>query len=225
MTAHKRGDRISQWLVQLKERVGWQKAVVALANKNARILWAVLAKGRVFDPNHVSIKPGEPASYYGAGASSFPGYNPAVNTGSYDRDSYAGYVNVIMEPTDAWLVDLAVRYEKYSDFGDQTIGKITSRYDINDIFAVRGTASTGFRAPTLGEGFYSAVNVSPTGANPQLQPNGAGAATLGFGAFAVKNRPARIGRNPRTGEQVDVGEKYVPQFKAGKEIRERLNKS
>ncbi len=46
----------------------------------------------------------------------------------------------------------------------------------------------------------------------------------GFGAFSVKNRPARVGRNPRTGEKVDVGEKYVPQFKAGKEIRERLNK-
>ena len=46
----------------------------------------------------------------------------------------------------------------------------------------------------------------------------------GFGAFSVKNRPARVGRNPRTGETVDVGEKYVPQFKAGKEIRERLNK-
>mgnify|MGYP003579504479 CR=1 FL=1 len=46
----------------------------------------------------------------------------------------------------------------------------------------------------------------------------------GFGAFSVKNRPARIGRNPRTGEQVDVGEKYVPQFKAGKEIRERINR-
>lgn len=45
----------------------------------------------------------------------------------------------------------------------------------------------------------------------------------GFGAFSVKNRPARIGRNPRTGEKVAVGEKYVPQFKAGKEIRERLN--
>ena len=47
----------------------------------------------------------------------------------------------------------------------------------------------------------------------------------GFGAFSVKNRPARVGRNPRTGEQVEVGEKYVPQFKAGKEIRERLNRS
>jgi transposase len=57
MSAHKRSDKISQWLVQLLARVGWQKAVVALANKNARILWAVLARGRTFDPNHVSIKP------------------------------------------------------------------------------------------------------------------------------------------------------------------------
>lgn len=46
----------------------------------------------------------------------------------------------------------------------------------------------------------------------------------GFGAFSIKNRPPRTGRNPRTGEQVAVEEKYVPQFKAGKEIRERLNK-
>ena len=45
----------------------------------------------------------------------------------------------------------------------------------------------------------------------------------GFGAFSVKNRPARIGRNPRTGEPVRVEEKYVPFFKTGKEMRERLN--
>jgi len=53
MTAHKRKDPISQWLVQLKERVGWQKAVVALANKNARILWCVMTRGERFDPHHV----------------------------------------------------------------------------------------------------------------------------------------------------------------------------
>ncbi|WP_334176826.1 integration host factor subunit beta [Pseudoxanthobacter sp.] len=45
----------------------------------------------------------------------------------------------------------------------------------------------------------------------------------GFGAFSVKNRPARLGRNPRTGEQVDVDEKFVPFFKTGKEMRLRLN--
>ena len=45
----------------------------------------------------------------------------------------------------------------------------------------------------------------------------------GFGAFSVKSRPARTGRNPRTGEKVPVSEKYVPFFKTGKEMRERLN--
>lgn len=46
----------------------------------------------------------------------------------------------------------------------------------------------------------------------------------GFGAFSVKNRPARVARNPKTGKQVEVDEKWVPFFKTGKELRERLNK-
>lgn len=45
----------------------------------------------------------------------------------------------------------------------------------------------------------------------------------GFGAFSVKQRDARIGRNPRTGESVQVDEKHVPFFKAGKLLRDRLN--
>lgn len=45
----------------------------------------------------------------------------------------------------------------------------------------------------------------------------------GFGAFSVKKRDARIGRNPRSGEQVEVDEKFVPFFKVGKLLRERLN--
>ena len=57
MTAHRRQDPISQWAHALREKVGWQKAVVALANKNARILWAVFVRGKAFDANHVSVKP------------------------------------------------------------------------------------------------------------------------------------------------------------------------
>ena len=57
MSAAKRGDRISKWLVQLRQRAGWQKAVVALANKNARILWAVLSRGERYDPGHVPTPP------------------------------------------------------------------------------------------------------------------------------------------------------------------------
>ena len=47
----------------------------------------------------------------------------------------------------------------------------------------------------------------------------------GFGAFSVKHRPERVGRNPRTGDSVHVPAKAVPFFKTGKELRERLNKS
>lgn len=46
----------------------------------------------------------------------------------------------------------------------------------------------------------------------------------GFGAFSVKERGSRLGRNPRTGDTVDVSAKYVPYFKTGKQLRERLNK-
>ncbi len=45
----------------------------------------------------------------------------------------------------------------------------------------------------------------------------------GFGAFSVKNRAARVGRNPRTGARVEVEEKWVPFFKTGKDLRDRLN--
>ena len=58
MSAHMRHDPISKWLFQLKEKSGWQKAAVAMANKNARILWAVMTKGVNFDPAYVSVKPG-----------------------------------------------------------------------------------------------------------------------------------------------------------------------
>ena len=57
MSADKRDDPISRWLVQLTARVGWQKACVAMANKNARILWAVMTREQGFDPQHVSAKP------------------------------------------------------------------------------------------------------------------------------------------------------------------------
>ncbi len=57
LNAHKRDDPISKWAYQLKEKSGWQKAVVALANKNARILWAVFVRGKPFDAHHMSVKP------------------------------------------------------------------------------------------------------------------------------------------------------------------------
>jgi hypothetical protein len=62
LTAHRRSDPISQWVQALRERSGWQKAAVALANKNARILWAMFTRGVEFDPRHVSFKPAAAAT-------------------------------------------------------------------------------------------------------------------------------------------------------------------
>ena len=92
------------------------------------------------------------------------------------------YAEVTIEPIEKLRVQLAGRYEDYSDFGDTTVGKLSARYEITDTFALRGTASTGFRAPTLAEAYYSATNVGPTTAFVQMPPNAPATALLGLGA-------------------------------------------
>jgi iron complex outermembrane receptor protein len=126
------------------------------------------------------IQNGEPASYYGAGAQSFDGYLPQ-DAGIHGRTNYAFYADFALDPIPHLHADAAVRYENYSDFGGTTVGKLTGRYDFTDWIAVRGTASTGFRAPTLAEEYYSGTNVAPTSADVQLPPNSAAATLAGFG--------------------------------------------
>lgn len=53
MTAGRRTDRLSRWLAEVQVRLGWQKALVALANKHARIIWALLTRDQVFRPDHM----------------------------------------------------------------------------------------------------------------------------------------------------------------------------
>jgi len=125
--------------------------------------------------------PGDEASRYFEGGQSFPGISLS-DSGEHDRDVVAGYVNFLLRPIDALRFDLAGRYEDYSDFGDTTVGKLSARYEFSDAFAIRGTASTGFRAPTLAEEFYSATNVGPTTAFVQMPPNATATALLGLGA-------------------------------------------
>jgi iron complex outermembrane receptor protein len=127
------------------------------------------------------IGPGNPSSYLLGGAQSFPGFTP-TDSGIHSRKNSAGYVDFAAKPLDGWVVDLAGRYEHYTDFGNTTVGKFTTRYDFSPEFALRGTASTGFRAPTLAEEFYSTTNVGPTTAFVQLPPNAAAASLLGLGS-------------------------------------------
>jgi iron complex outermembrane recepter protein len=125
--------------------------------------------------------PGDAASRYLEGGQSFPGIGLS-DAGSYDRDNVAGYVDVSFQPMEGLRVGFAGRYEDYSDFGDTSVGKATVRYDFAPSFALRSTFSTGFRAPTLAESYYSATNVGPTTAFVQMPPNSPATQLLGLGA-------------------------------------------
>ena len=126
-----------------------------------------------------SIKSGDAGSIYKEGGQSYPGFQP-TDAGTHGRNAFSGYVDISAKPVEAWTVDVAGRYENYTGFGGRVIGKLTTRYDFSSAFALRGTVSTGIRAPTLAESYYSATNVSPTSAVVQLPPNSAAAAILGF---------------------------------------------
>ncbi|HXA39124.1 MAG TPA: TonB-dependent receptor [Phenylobacterium sp.] len=125
------------------------------------------------------ISTGDPASIYKEGGQSYPGFQPS-DAANHSRTNYAGYIDLAVDPIAGLKVDLAGRYEHYSDFGSTTVGKLTGRYDFNPAFAIRGTVSTGFRAPTLAEEFYSATNVAPTFAVVNLPPNSPAAHLVGF---------------------------------------------
>ncbi|WP_188063256.1 TonB-dependent receptor plug domain-containing protein [Sphingobium sp. KCTC 72723] len=156
------------------------------------------AFGGEYRKDTYEIVQGDFYSTYKTGVQSFPGYKN-TDAGKFNRSSKAGYINFIAEPVEGWSVDLAGRYEDYTDFGDTLIGKITTRYDFSDAFAIRGTASTGFRAPTLAEQKYSTINVGPTSAVAQLPAGTPAAALLGFGPLGPeksKNFSAGIVMRP-----------------------------
>ncbi|NIJ07158.1 iron complex outermembrane receptor protein [Sphingomonas vulcanisoli] len=147
-----------------------------------------LAGGLEWRREEYALKAGDPSSYYtgtgflGGGVQSFFGYAPA-NASDNTRRNLSEYLDVTVKPVEQWLVDGAIRHEHYSDFGSTTIYKLTSRFDINDKIAIRGTVSTGFRAPTLAEGFYSGINVSVASLSGIFAPNSAGASALGIGGL------------------------------------------
>ncbi len=125
------------------------------------------------------IKVGDPESRYKEGSQSYPGF-ALSDAKAVSRDNEAVYVDFAVSPVEKLQLDIAGRFEHFSDFGDTSVGKITGRYDFTPAFALRGTFSTGFRAPTLAEAYYSATNVSPSSANVQLPPNSPAARLVGI---------------------------------------------
>ncbi|MEB8329203.1 TonB-dependent receptor [Flavobacteriaceae bacterium KMM 6897] len=104
--------------------------------------------GAEFRTETFEVIEGELASYDGGGADSFAGASPQ-NSGKFNRYNIGGYFSLDYDVTDAFLLSGTVRTENYSDFGNAFVYKFSSRYKVSDAFTLRGSISSGFRAPTL----------------------------------------------------------------------------
>ena len=118
-----------------------------------------VAWGLAYRHGEFAIKEGDPASYAGAGAQVYPGYQPG-DAGSHSRSNTAGYVDLETDFTEQFSAGLAARYEHYSDFGNTTSWKLSGRYAFTPVVALRGTISTGFRAPSLQQEYYSSTSIN-----------------------------------------------------------------
>lgn len=95
------------------------------------------------------------------GMQGFQGYSPemAIDT---DRKSFAVYLDTETYLSEDWLVAAAVRYEDYDDFGSTVIGKLSTHLTLNDNFSLRGSASTGYRAPGMQQSNFTQRSITLT---------------------------------------------------------------
>ena len=142
-----------------------------------------VAFGAEYRQENYKIFAGEAGSYIdadgvglggNAGSQGFPGFQPADET-DQKRHSTALYLDVETDISDRFKTDVAVRWEKYSDFGSTTVGKVAAAYRPADDLLLRGSASTGFRAPSLQQIYFSSTFtdfISGVPLDVVLAPNG-----------------------------------------------------
>lgn len=99
---------------------------------------------------------GELAAYEMGSPSGMTAVGPD-DAGEFSRDNYAFYVDAEYDVNDDFLVQTALRYEDFSDFGGTVNGKLASRYNLSDDLVIRGAISTGFHAPTPGQANVSTI--------------------------------------------------------------------
>ncbi|WP_151823832.1 TonB-dependent receptor plug domain-containing protein [Acinetobacter bereziniae] len=113
-----------------------------------------IAFGAQYLNQQYQIKAGDPGSYYKSGSSGLSGFRQA-DAGKWTRDSYAGYLDLETDITQKLSASSAYRYEKYNDFGDTNNASLSLRYQLLPQVAVRGSVSTGFRAPSLAQQYFT----------------------------------------------------------------------
>ncbi|RMZ60683.1 TonB-dependent receptor [Chryseobacterium nematophagum] len=117
----------------------------------------------VTNPLTGNIRPG--------GSQGFPGYSQEVKK---NRNNFAAYIDTELDITKAWMISIAGRFENYNDFGSTINGKFATRYAFTKQLAFRGSFSTGFRAPSLAQKYYTLQFTNFQGGNLvtiQLAPN------------------------------------------------------
>ena len=142
-----------------------------------------VAFGAEYRRENYQIFAGEPGSYndadgvgFGgnAGSQGFPGFQPADAT-DRSRNSVAGYVDIETDLTPRLKLATALRAERFSDFGSTVTGKIAASFKATDQFLLRGSTSTGFRAPSLQQVYFSSTFtdfISGVPLDVVLAPNG-----------------------------------------------------
>ncbi len=124
------------------------------------------------------------------GAHGFAGFSPP-QAGRWDRANYAVYVDAEADITERFTAGVAVRFEDFDDFGTTTNGKVSARLAITDRFAVRGSFSTGFRAPTPGQANVTKVSTLTIDGeliqNGQIPPSNPIAVSLGAQELAPED--------------------------------------
>jgi len=118
-----------------------------------------LALGAEARRERYEIDAGEPASYQSGGASGFPGFQPG-NAGAHSRHDIAAYASLEGRVTQAFSASAALRAEHYNDFGSATSAKLSGRYAWSPAVALRGTVSTGFRAPSLAQQYFATTSTN-----------------------------------------------------------------
>jgi iron complex outermembrane receptor protein len=140
---------------------------------------ANLALGAEYRSETFKIRSGEAASFTGAGAQGFPGFNPPTPI-DVDRNAFSAFIDAEISPVKGLDIGVAARAEDYSDFGRKTTGKASVFWRATPWLAARTTISSGFRAPSLQQQFFSTVT-------SQLSAG----ALVNIGTFAVTDPVAR----------------------------------
>jgi iron complex outermembrane recepter protein len=163
----------------------FQNTVNADISKKLNVLAGLnVAGGLEFRIDGFGIKTGEEASYKNydvaskaaAGAQVFPGFVSTLG-GNKTRTDAAAYIDIEQDFSKQFMIEGALRFEDYSDFGSTLNYKLASRYKITDQFLIRGSVSSGFRAPSMQQRFYEKTNTLFISQGGSLVPVQAGTFT------------------------------------------------